>query len=254
MTIAPRAALYGAILFCLAVSYSGTSSCREAEGGIVLSFDDRYVEEWYSLRELFIRYKARATFFITGFDRLDEEGVRMLKELQHDGHEIGSHGFRHVNATQFVKGRRVQDYLKEEILPSVEAMMMKGFTPTSFSYPYGAHNRAIDEIVAPYFKRIRGTAPSSRGKGLENMKDIYYKCDGQKILYGVGIDSSYGHSIGDIIKGLDYAKMQKEIILLHSHRPSGDGSPYTLPPSAIEEILRHASEIGLKFYTFSELR
>lgn len=72
------------------------SSCKakhstNTKAGIVLSFDDKSIDDWYSLRELFKGNGVRATFFVCNFQDLTDKEVSMLKDLQADGHEIGSH-------------------------------------------------------------------------------------------------------------------------------------------------------------------
>ena len=76
-----------------------TFSCHENEikrSGICLSFDDRTVKEWYEIKDLLKKYNSHVTFFITQFDSLDSTEIRMLRELENEGHEIGSHGALHV--------------------------------------------------------------------------------------------------------------------------------------------------------------
>jgi peptidoglycan/xylan/chitin deacetylase (PgdA/CDA1 family) len=139
------------MLICL-ISFSCTSpvsNCKE--GGVVITFDDAYIDEWYSIRDLLNTYKAKVTFFVARFDRLNEDQIKKLKIFRNDGHEIAFHGLRHLNAVNFVKDNSVEKYLEVEILPGINIMKNKGFYPLSFSYPFVAHTSRIDNALFNLF-------------------------------------------------------------------------------------------------------
>ena len=52
------------------------------------------------MKELLKQYNSHVTFFITQFDSLDSGEIKMLRELEKEGHEIGSHGALHVVSEQ----------------------------------------------------------------------------------------------------------------------------------------------------------
>src|SRR5688572_11158013 len=116
-------------------------SCQQSEikrSGICLSFDDRTVKEWYKMNDLLKKYNSRVTFFITQFDSLDSAEIMMLRQLENEGHEIGSHGALHVISENYIKENSYSEYIKNEIDANSLAMKKNGFVPKSFSYPYGA--------------------------------------------------------------------------------------------------------------------
>ena len=59
-------------------------SCNEQnkQGAVVFSFDDQYIDEWYSQRDLFNQYNIKATFFISRPHQLksDQIAIKILFE------------------------------------------------------------------------------------------------------------------------------------------------------------------------------
>jgi hypothetical protein len=123
--------------------------------GLAFSFDDRDLAGWHALRPLFERYGAKVTFFISQYSTLDEEGVRMLRELGADGHAIEYHSTNHFNAEEFSGANGVERYVEEDILPDLQRMREAGFDPTSFAYPFGARTAATDAALLQHFKLLR---------------------------------------------------------------------------------------------------
>ncbi len=160
-------------------------------GGVAITFDDAFVGEWHSIKGLLKAYAAKATFFVSHFDQLTDDSIEKLRVLQNEGHEIGYHGLRHLNAVNFVKETSLDNYLVTEIIPGMNIMAEHGFVPTSFSYPYGAHTREIDEALLKCFKHIRGTAFTDKHKRMVNLDHIYYKKRHAGMLYGAGVDNIY---------------------------------------------------------------
>ena len=101
--------------------YAGLSH-ENKPGGIAVTFDDAFVDEWHALREMLNRYNAKVTFFVSHFNRLGQYSIDKLKALRDDGHEIGFHGLKHLNAVKFMESRPIEQYMNEEILPGIEMM------------------------------------------------------------------------------------------------------------------------------------
>lgn len=123
--------------------------------GLAFSFDDRDLAGWHPLRPLFDRYGAKVTFFISQFSVLDDDEVRMLRDLAADGHAIEYHSTNHFNAEEFAASNGIDRYIAEDILPDLQRMREAGFDPTSFAYPFGARTPAIDEAVLQHFQLLR---------------------------------------------------------------------------------------------------
>ena len=52
------------------------------KGGVIISFDDNYIDEWFELREVFNQYQIKATFFIAHSYLLDTDDIQKLKILE----------------------------------------------------------------------------------------------------------------------------------------------------------------------------
>jgi peptidoglycan-N-acetylglucosamine deacetylase len=123
--------------------------------GLALAFDDRWVDEWFATRDLFARYGARVTFFVSQWHQLTPEHLNQLELLAMAGHALEPHGVAHANAVDYVRDHGIDEYLAGEVLPSIEAIVGAGFRPTTFAYPFGVHDESIDEAVLAYLPRVR---------------------------------------------------------------------------------------------------
>ena len=76
--------------------------------------------------------KLKATFFILGW--LAERLPRLVREIQHRGHEIASHGFDHNLCNKEPKGKLKQDLLdSKKLLEDIIGVSVVGFRAPSFS-------------------------------------------------------------------------------------------------------------------------
>jgi len=221
--------------------------------GIAFSFDDAYVDEWYSVRDLFNRYGAKVTFFVSQFDLLTQESIEKLKILQADGHEIGFHGLRHLSAGKFVAENSLDKYLATEILPGIDAMTKHAFQPLTFSYPYGVRTPSIDKALLKYFKHVRGVICTNEKKRLSDFKQIYYNNRNDGLIFAAGIDNIYANSVEEIQAAIGKAIKKKMTLLLYAHRVSNAPGDYCVPAARLEAVFKYASENGLKFYKTSDL-
>jgi hypothetical protein len=127
-------------------------------GGLLLSFDDTFVVDWYEGRELFDRYGAKVTFFVSRYDRLKPAQLTQLHQLYDDGHAIEAHSLNHLRASDYVIENGLAAYLHEEVLSELELMQADGFHPTVFAYPFGARTGELDDAILQYFDRVRAVS------------------------------------------------------------------------------------------------
>lgn len=234
------------------------TSCLQKEirrPGICISFDDRTVREWYGMKELLKAYDSHVTFFVTQFDSLDSVEIGMLKELQKEGHEIGSHGALHLLSESFIKENSYNEYIKKEIEASILTMKKNGFTPKSFAYPYGAKYWFTDMILMNKFDVLRGVERINAEKDLSLIDNIYYSFDGDRTLSAIGIDQNSGLTKDMIQKALKRASDNKELLMLYGHSPvtNTNNGPYSFDIDLLEFILVEAKKNNLQHFSFSEL-
>lgn len=131
--------------------------------GIALSFDDAAVETWFSAREIFLRHGARATFFVTRYPEWTDDQRALLRQLAAEGHAVEPHGRLHVDSPQYVEDRGVRAFLSEEVLPSIDALIADGYSPTTYAYPFGKRTSETDRAILEYLPQVRSLTYSVSG-------------------------------------------------------------------------------------------
>ncbi|GAB3178162.1 polysaccharide deacetylase family protein [Telluribacter humicola] len=268
--IIPPLTLYVKVVFVFIVHLL-LIGCTTAEdelqhkGGVAISFDDHFIDEWYQLRPLFKQHGAKVTFFITCADTLTEAEKRLLHELQEDGHEIGFHGTVHGNATQLLSSASVDGYISTELEPGMKYMQQAGFHPTSYAHPGGNHNALADSVLlAQGFTILRDVAKNERslyGVQLYHlppkyMPHIYYTFDHDSTVDALTIDTDVHISQEEIREGLIKARDTGTVLMLFGHKPlyqEPRPGEYGFRVSFLNSILAQADSLDLQFYTMSEL-
>ena len=111
---------------------------------VVLTFDDGpypgYTEE---ILEILKRHKIKATFFVTGM--WVEKHLELVKMIDENGHQIGLHGYRHIDYTKLSKKQVVDDLLKTKYI--VEGIIGKNKIKY-FRPPAGKINKIVKNSCA----------------------------------------------------------------------------------------------------------
>jgi len=220
------------------------------KAGVVLSFDDAYVDEWYNADKALKKYGWKATFNVCRIDSIGAPEIKKLLEMQKEGHEIAGHGYHHYNAIKFVKKYGITQYMKQEIDPMMESMKRHSFKVTTFAYPYGERSDALDNALSKEFKIIRGRA---FGGEVPEKQDSYF--NNSKIVFAFDIDNSHIHfSIPYLLELLAYAKKHNKILLLCGHKTVNNVTEnYQTKIETLEFICKYMKQNDLKFYTLSDL-
>ncbi len=233
---------------------------KSFKSGIVLTFDDRFVDQWVQQIPLFKKYDAHATFFVDHFYTLKPAQIAGLKKLQDAGHAIGSHSVNHIKAVDYVRTKGMKAYLQNEIDPSVKRLTEAGFKPTAFAYPSSSRSEEIDTALLKTFRHLRGGTGLSAGQRMRDLKAIFTPVDqiaGRGCLIGTGIDYAGTEKrpdyLTEIKDAMDHAKQRGEIVVFYAHNISDKGPGHHLQPRALEEILAHAQQIGLPTLTYDDL-
>lgn len=220
------------------------------QSGVVISFDDDYVDEWFEVNTILQKYDWKATFFVTRFNQLSNAKIQKLKVLKDEGHEIAGHGLNHINAPTFVSSFGTSEYLSQEILPMLNLMKNNDLFPTSFAYPYGARNSTTDKLLINEFQIIRGT---TYGNSNPASQSCYY--NKSRLVLGLGIDKNYPHySITYFLSLLEYAKKNNKIVIFYAHKPvSSFKNDYETEHQTLIDICNYVKTNNMKFYKISEL-
>jgi len=221
--------------------------------GIVITFDDNNVDEWYSFLVLSNKYGAKATFYVSHFDTLSLDQIVKLQVLQEAKNEIGYHTLHHLNALKYLQEKPMDDYIQKEILQGLALMRENGLQVSSFAYPYGAGNAQLDKELFKHFNNVRYTAYPAKGKKIKDLDSVFLKNKKQKVISAVGIDNGYEHDLAEIFAGIDRAFNNNEILVLYAHVLSNKPGKLNVSMEKLEAIICYAQEKGMKFYTVAEL-
>lgn len=234
-----------------------TDNNLEPKAGFCLTFDDNYIEDWYSINDMLLLNNVKATFFVSDIYKLSSEQIELLTDLKASGHEIGSHGWNHTNAVEYLNNHTLEEYYRYEIQPAIEYMKGIGLKPESFAYPFGRSSDSLDQFLFQYFNILRHVTveqlqPSSRD--FDEIDEIYYKFNGARYAVGLGIDVNYKISQEILKRVLIRAKVSDEVVVLFSHRPVDSyPQPYETDKTYLDSLLKLTNELNLKSYRFSEL-
>jgi len=220
------------------------------KAGVILSFDDAYVDEWYEADQALKKYSWKATFNVCRIDSIGMPQIKKLLQMQKNGHEIAGHGYHHYNAVKFVQEYGINQYMNQEINPMITSLKKQSFQTTSFAYPYGERSEALDKVLSNKFRIIRGRA---FGGEVPEKQDSYF--NNSKIVFAFDIDNSHIHfSIPYLLELLDYAKKNNKILILCGHKPVKEITEnYQTKIETLEFICKYMKLNHLKFYTLSDL-
>jgi len=182
-----------------------------------------------------------------------------LKRLKEAGHAIACHGLRHRNAVKYAEEYTLEKYIADEIIPAIELMKEKGFSPTSFAYPVSSRNEKTDDALLKYFSYMRSGCPiegtiAQTEKFFVKVEDVPKK----GLLWGV---SFHPHSKTDelviqVKEAIDRIIKNRELLVLYAHdiRNKEEGGPKNfITVDALEEVLIYSMKNKIKLYSFDEL-
>jgi polysaccharide deacetylase family protein (PEP-CTERM system associated) len=90
----------------------------------------------HRLLDLLGHYKVRATFFILGW--IAEKHPELVREIQKAGHEIASHGYRHIPLDKHTPASFEEDLGRSvKVLSDITGEPILGYRATSFSLQSG---------------------------------------------------------------------------------------------------------------------
>jgi len=218
------------------------------EPGIVLTFDDDRVDNWYQYLPLLDSAGVRATFYICKYNRFTAEQKRKLTIIKNHGHEIAFHSTNHYNMEDYVYKQKhtIDDLMRCEVEAGLKLMNQDGFFPTTFAYPYGAHNGVFDKMLMRYFKSVRAL------NGTQDYSKSIVPSQSNQVLYGLGIDKSSKRSDGDFIKVLQSAKSNNGCAILVAH-DINTSNKFSITLKRLLTIFSFVKENNLKYYTASEV-
>ena len=216
-------------------------------GILCLTFDDFSGENWLKADEIFKKYNAHATFFISG--EITPEKAAVLKKLQDSGHSIGLHTVNHRDAAPLPENTTLEEYFKAQVLPQLESCEKYGLNIRGFAYPNNRRTPETDKVMFERFDYLRsGWYPS--------VDPIYYpvkEMTGKMVLRGGGIGEFYKTDPDVLKQRLSEAAANNCMIVFFSHNIYPHAPKIHMPTEWLEVILQHAQKLGMSISGINEL-
>jgi peptidoglycan/xylan/chitin deacetylase (PgdA/CDA1 family) len=225
------------LLFC---------NCQKKRGGVVFSFDDSSVDEWYNHRALLKKYNICATFFVTRPHLLDSNQINKLKILESDGHEIACHAYLHKHVIRY---QTSEDYIDQEIKPALQKLQEIGFNVTSFAYPFGSSTSCLDSVLLNYFKTIRKATYNMHNTTIDQYSEIYANSNNYRNVNAMDIDYGFDITPENFETGIQRALKNNEILIVCAHKIDTSNTDYTIHPDYLEELFLFCKKHRVKSVT-----
>lgn len=238
------------------------------KAGIVLMLDDKRIDNHIEFRELFSRSGARFTFDINASYRcqfhkkdnenglctdfgesLSDDQIDNYRKLIQDGHELGNHHYNHISVDEYINKHGEHEYLKRQIF-SMDSVFEKNELPHIKSFVYSNHirNNETDELLKLRYYNFRGVSSDT----------LQFKWQNERLLSGFRLDHRAEQPeflyeiLFDIMPGLIKSE---NVAIMWGHGVTNLYEPVNFYTSdrTLSILIQRARELGLKFYTQSEL-
>jgi peptidoglycan/xylan/chitin deacetylase (PgdA/CDA1 family) len=211
-------------------------SIEEDGAGILLAMDDDYQAVWEQYFDVFDRYGARLTFFVTG--KYDSFCSKALSR----GHDIGYHTLNHLNLLKV--SRKV---FAEETLAALDGFREAKIPLKAFAYPYGLWEPWMHKELFKTFEVIRGFGTTYRLYDGDAIKNGYISSKSiDNILYKE--DDAFKIAAAVMLRT---AKFLGRILPLTTHTIADDAA-WGIKPDRLAYILQSAADLKLKFYRYGD--
>ncbi|HTL35638.1 MAG TPA: polysaccharide deacetylase family protein [Kofleriaceae bacterium] len=137
------------------VTFRQLEDHTQHRGALAFAFDDSNPELWVTAQDLLAMHGAHITMFVTRWLELTDEQRADIATMTAAGHDVQPHSVMHLNAVQYVADHGLDAYIADEVLPSFTPLEQLGYPPTTFAYPFGAHDDEIDAAVLQHVSRVR---------------------------------------------------------------------------------------------------
>ena len=206
--------------------------------GILLTFDDDYMEIWEQNFDLFDEYGARVTFFVQG------EYCSFCNAALARGHDVGYHSLNHLNLPKV--SREIFD---EETLSGIQVFREAGVPLDSFAYPFGLSETWMHEELLKTFRILRGYGVTFRVYDSHTIRKGYISSRAlDNILFKK--DEDFEAVIDIMLRTVKF--IGGDLVLpLTSHNIS-DTADWGIKPHRLEYLLKAARDLKLNFYIFRD--
>ena len=226
-------------------------------GAVCFTFDDSRYKDWLAQRELFRQYRAHGTFFYSG--ELTQEHLDSMRLLREDGHTVGLHSVYHKNC-DMTGASELEGYIREGILPQLEACCASGISVECFAYPNNIHTAESDKALSKYFRHFRASVSPRpdppKGYWIADCPQCFFtweKAKNTPALSGPGIGEYYASTFENLDAALEKAAKEDLLIVFYSHGISENAPGINMPTATLRHCLEKASSLGMKCIGYEEL-
>lgn len=214
---------------------------KSSDPVLTISFDDVPRSAVTEGARILDQHGAKATWFVSGsFKADDSDGVYFsaddLRGLAREGHEIGCHGFDHLDFQQATPNEIAKDLDRN-------AAFFDGLglqTARSFAYPYGRATPKAKKLCGERFAVCRSVHPGLCGKIVDvNLLPSYE-------FYDSCLD------IDDVKNLLNQLAKSGGLLSLFSHGVCDTPAYYDCSPSLLQGTLEYASVLGIRILPLNQ--
>jgi hypothetical protein len=210
----------------------------EDDAGVLLGFDDDFMDVWESYFDLFDAYHARVTFFVQG------EYTDFCGRAQSRGHEIGYHTLHHLNLPKISR-----DEFLTETLSALDGFRKNGIPLLSFAYPFGLSEPWMHEVLSSSFGILRGYGTAFRIYHPSDIKQGYVSSKAiDNLLFKK--DEDFTAMINIVLRTAKFLGGDA-VVPLTTHTIS-DTANWGISPARLEYVLKTANDLKLKWYCYSD--
>jgi len=212
---------------------------QKDSAGLLLTFDDNYVETWEKNFDLFDSYNAKVTFFVQG------EYFSFCQMALERGHDIGYHSKNHLDLRNVSR----EVFIRETLTP-IESFRKAGIPLYSFAYPYGFYNSWMHGELLKHYSILRGYGVTFRLYESTQIRNAF--------ISSRALDNTLFVKDEDFMAAVDIMLRTVKfiggglVLPLTTHDISNT-AVWGIKPQRLEYVLQTANDLQLVFYTYKDL-
>jgi peptidoglycan/xylan/chitin deacetylase (PgdA/CDA1 family) len=211
---------------------------RPASAGLLLAFDDDYMNSWEQHFDLFDKYNAKITFFIQG-----ELNPFCAKALNR-GHDVGYHSLNHLD----LRKTSMAEFAAQTLDPA-EAFRQAKVPLSSFAYPFGFSEPWMHEILFQSYTVLRGYGVTFRLYHKDKIRSAYIVSRAIDNIV-IPADEDFDKAITLMLRTASFLE-GNWVLPLTTHDIS-EAASWGISPRRLEFLLKTTADFGIVFYRYSD--
>ena len=205
-------------------------SGKFSAGMVTLNFDDGPISIFQNALPLLDAANIKSTQYIVSeaIDWSDYMNLAQIQTLASGGHEIGGHTRTHPHLTTLSRTE-----LTVEIAGGKADLEVLGFTPQTFSYPFGEFNDLVrEEVIAAGYIGARSVRSGFNTKHTDpfDLVDQHVEVN---------------TTVATITGWIDKAIADRTWLILELHDINLSGDTYSATPATLSAVLDYINERGI---------